>query len=80
MNDRQARAVHMADQAIAEITAKLDGYRDQAAAALPTLGYEATVTNMHQFLVGAVRKEPNAVAALAAVAIVRLARDGEAGA
>ena len=69
-NHPDARLVHMADQAIARITSKLDSYREQAAVALPTLGYESTVAQMHGFLVTTARKHPDAIAALAAVAIV----------
>jgi hypothetical protein len=77
MISEEAQAVHAGDQAIARITDKLDGYRDQAAAALPVLGYERTVAATLEFLLEAVEQVPDAVAALAAVAIVRQARDSK---
>jgi hypothetical protein len=80
VTDRDAQALHMADQAIAEITTKLDRYRDEAAATLRTAGYEVAIMQMHRFLVTATRLAPDGVAALAAVAIVSLARDAQAAA
>lgn len=72
-----ADQTHVVDQAVAAIAAKLDNYRTGAAADLPDLGYEATVAKMHQFLITAQRRQPqatDALIAIAAVAIVQLAR------
>jgi hypothetical protein len=77
MNDcDRVHATHVADQAIAELTAKLDGFIDQAAAALPQAGYERTVGWLTKFLVDVARNTPEAVAGLLAVAVTRLAVAG----
>lgn len=73
----QEHLARVVDHSIAQISAKLDGYLGDAATMLPLLGYEQTVARMNAFLVAAAREHPDAVASLAAMAIARLARDGE---
>lgn len=79
MDEQQARAVHVVDQSIAEINRKVDGYRNQLVKAIARDGYETAVAEFNKFLVLNARQHPDAVAALAAVAIALLARDVETG-
>jgi hypothetical protein len=77
MNERdRVHATHVADQAIAEIMAKLDGFVDETATVLlPQVGYERAVCWLHEFLVDMARNAPEATAGLLAVAVTRLAID-----
>ncbi len=80
MNAEDARAAHLIDQAVAGISEKLDEFVEEVAEMLPTLGYEESIGRLNVFLATYARRKPDAVAAvagLAAVAIVRLARDGQ---
>ena len=79
MDEQQAREVHLMDQSIAAVNSKIDRYRDQLAEAIACGGFEDAVARFNRFLVLKAREHPDAVAVLAAVAIARLARDGEAG-
>jgi hypothetical protein len=77
MTERDAAAVHKADQAIGAFNAKVDGYLEMAGESLPVAGYEGTVADMTRVLVAAAQTHPEVVAAVAALAIVRLAHADE---